>query len=472
MVVSAPGTLVTATVVTAVLAATALLVRHRRASASGSGAIQKSHVQLASGQQQARAARRSARALQQLSHDERVEVLRAMASALEANAAEILSANEKDVAAYRGSVALAARLVLSANKIARVAEGIRALAAQPDPIGRIKRHVELSPGLVLEQETVPIGVLLVIFESRPDVLPQVAALAIASGNGVLLKGGKEAIHSNRVLHATLCGAIEAVTGGRVSGSVLGLVHGREEIAALLRLHGDIDLVIPRGSNQLVQHVMSSTRIPTLGHADGICHVYVDAHAEEAKATALVLDSKTDYPAACNALETLLLHERHVESGAAARIVAAAAAAKVVVYGGPKASAALGLPPAESLRVEYGELAMALELVPDVNGAIEHINSHGSGHTDVVVTEDAAVAAAFLKGVDSADVFHNCSSRFADGYRFGLGAEVGISTSRIHARGPVGVEGLLTTRNRLVSDSAHLVSEFSSGKRRYTHRDLL
>ena len=236
---------------------------------------------------------------------------------------------------------------------------------------------------------------------------QVAALAIASGNGVLLKGGKEAIHSNRVLHATLCGAIEAVTGGRVSGSVLGLVHGREEIAALLRLHGDIDLVIPRGSNQLVQHVMSSTRIPTLGHADGICHVYVDAHAEEAKATALVLDSKTDYPAACNALETLLLHERHVESGAAARIVAAAAAAKVchedvcahdgahispklacsispadppphpspdsriaaatsapplesppapsapqvVVYGGPKASAALGLPPAESLRVE-------------------------------------------------------------------------------------------------------------------------
>lgn len=367
---------------------------------------------------------------------------------------------------------MAARLVFTSKKLKGVADGLRALAGQPDPLGRTRRHVEIANGLTLQQETVPIGVLLVIFESRPDVLPQVAGLSIASGNGVLLKGGKEASRTNAVLHRVLCDAVSACTRGRVSPSVLGLVEGRDEIAQLLKLHKDIDLVIPRGSNDMVQKIMRSTRIPTLGHADGICHMYIDKAADIDKAALLIVDSKCDYPAACNALETLLLHEDLLASGAATRLLDAAAKAGVTVYGGPRAVASLALTPAQSLRIEYGDLAMAVEVVGGVREAIDHVNAHGSGHTDVVVTEDGEIAEQFLKGVDSADVFHNCSSRFADGFRLGLGAEVGISTSRIHARGPVGVEGLLTTRNRLVSDGSHTVADVAAGRVRYTHRDLM
>ena len=301
---------------------------------------------------------------------------------------------------------------------------------------------------------------------------QVAALAVASGNGVLLKGGKEASKTNAVLHRTLCDAVKESTAGRVGEAVLGLVEGRDEINALLKLNKDIDLCIPRGSNDMVQTIMRSTRIPTLGHADGICHMFIDQAANLDKAIPLVVDSKCDYPAACNALETLLLHESLVKSGGATRILDAAKKAGVVVYGGPRAASALGLPAAASMRIEYGDLAMAVEIVPHLSAAIEHVNAHGSGHTDVIVTEDPKAADTFLKGVDSADVFHNCSSRFADGFRLGLGAEVGISTSRIHARGPVGVEGLLTTRNKLVSNAAHTVGDFAKGRSSYTHRNLL
>ena len=425
---------------------------------------------------QARAARAAARVLAQLRYEERASLLCSMAAALETNNGEILEANQTDVTAFETSKkhtkAMAARLVLTKAKLKVVADGLRALAKQPDPLGRMLRHIEISQGLTLQQETVPIGVLLVIFESRPDVLPQVAGLSVASGNGVLLKGGKEASRTNSVLHRTLCAAITHCTSGRVSPTVLGLVEGRDEVAQLLKLHKDIDLVIPRGSNDMVQSIMCSTRIPTLGHADGICHMYIDRTADLAKAEQLIIDSKCDYPAACNALETLLLHEQLLGTGAAARLVNTAHQAGIALYGGPHAVDALGLPAAQSLRIEYGDLTMAVEIVPSVNDAIDHVNAHGSGHTDVIVAEDAATADEFLRGVDSADVFHNCSSRFADGFRLGLGAEVGISTSRIHARGPVGVEGLLTTRNRLVSDTAHTVSDFANGRRMYTHRDLM
>jgi delta-1-pyrroline-5-carboxylate synthetase len=429
-----------------------------------------------SAQSQAQEARAAARVLGQLPYEERAKVLHEMAAALEKNVGAIVAANEADVAAFKSSPkfssAMHARLVLSPKKLKGVADGIRSLAAQDNPLGKTRRHVEISKGLTLVQETVPIGVLLVIFESRPDVLPQVAALSIASGNGVLLKGGKEASKTNAVLHKTLCDAIVRSTRGQVMPAVLGLVEGRDEINALLRLNKDIDLVIPRGSNDMVQTIMRSTRIPTLGHADGICHVYVDEHADLDKAIPLVVDSKCDYPAACNALETLLLHERLVASGGAQKVLEAAKKAGVTIYGGPRASAELGLPAAQSMRIEYGDLAMAVEIVPSVETAIDHINAHGSGHTDVIVTEDAVASEKFLKGVDSADVFHNCSSRFADGFRLGLGAEVGISTSRIHARGPVGVEGLLTTRNRLVSKAVHTVGDFAKGRSSYTHRDLM
>lgn len=224
----------------------------------------------------------------------------------------------------------------------------------------------------------------------------------------------------------------------------------------------------------MQSIMRSTRIPTLGHADGVCHMFIDAAADLPKATRLMLDAKTDYPAACNALETLLVHRAHLggKGGAARALLDAARGAGIKLFGGPKAVLALGLAAAPSLRHEYGELAMCVEVVDGVDEAVAHVNAHGSGHTDVVVTEDSRVAASFMQCVDSANVFHNVSSRFADGYRFGLGAEVGISTGRIHARGPVGVEGLLTTRNRLVSKNGHTVADFSKGVARYTHRDLM
>lgn len=423
------------------------------------------------------AAREASRALQRLSHEERGKVLHACADALEAAYDVIAKANAADVAAASKanmSAASAARLHLPLKKLKGVTAGLRDIAKQPDPLWRTKRHVELAPGLVLRQETVPIGVILVIFESRPDVVPQVAALAIASGNGLLLKGGKEAARTNAVLHSILASTVERATSGRVKGSLLGLVETRAQIGALLQLQGAIDLVIPRGSNAMVQHIMSSTKIPTLGHADGVCHMYVDAAADPAKAERLMLDAKTDYPAACNALETLLVHQSAVGSGLATRLCEAARKAGIKLFGGPHACQLLineRLEPAADLHTEYGELAMCVEVVAGLAEAVEHIHTYGSSHTEVIVTEDPAAAEAFLSSVDAANVFHNASSRFADGYRFGLGAEVGISTSRIHARGPVGVEGLLTTRNRVVSTSSHTVGDFSSGKVTYTHQTL-
>lgn len=421
-------------------------------------------------EEQARAAREAGRALATLDGEARSALLRRMAAALEDRRGEILEANRADVEEARVAVeagslsaALAARLELSDRKLAGLAAGLRQLADAGDPLGRVLRHTELAPGLVLRQTTAPLGVLLVIFESRPDALPQIAGLALRSGNALLLKGGREAGRSNRALHRVL---IEALDG--VPPAVLGLVETREAIGDLLAMDAHIDLVIPRGSGELVRHVQSHTRIPVLGHADGVCHVYVDAAADLERARSIVLDSKTDYPAACNALETLLVHRALVDDGRLDRILGDLRAAGVDLYRGPHGPA--DLPEAPSLSHEYGDLAATVEVVDDVLAAIAHINRYGSGHTDAIVTSDAAVARTFLDRVDSACVFHDASTRFADGFRFGLGAEVGISTSRIHARGPVGVDGLLTTR-WLLTGQGDTVAPFSRGERTFTHRRL-
>lgn len=421
-------------------------------------------------EEQARAARGAGRALATLDGEARSALLRRMAAALEDRRGEILEANRADVEEARVAVeagslsaALAARLELSDRKLAGLAAGLRQLADAGDPLGRVLRHTELAPGLVLRQTTAPLGVLLVIFESRPDALPQIAGLALRSGNALLLKGGREAGRSNRALHRVL---IEALDG--VPPAVLGLVETREAIGDLLAMDAHIDLVIPRGSGELVRHVQSHTRIPVLGHADGVCHVYVDAAADLERARSIVLDSKTDYPAACNALETLLVHRALVDDGRLDRILGDLRAAGVDLYRGPHGPA--DLPEAPSLSHEYGDLAATVEVVDDVLAAIAHINRYGSGHTDAIVTSDAAVARTFLDRVDSACVFHDASTRFADGFRFGLGAEVGISTSRIHARGPVGVDGLLTTR-WLLTGQGDTVAPFSRGERTFTHRRL-
>ncbi|KAL6977401.1 Delta-1-pyrroline-5-carboxylate synthase [Sarracenia purpurea var. burkii] len=390
------------------------------------------------------AARESSRRLQTMSPQDRSKILLDIADALEANEKLITVENEADIAAAQQvgyEKSLIARLALKPGKISSLANSIRALARMEEPIGHVLKKTEIANGLVLEKTSSPLGVLLIIFESRPDALVQIASLAIKSGNGLLLKGGKEAKRSNAILHKVIVSAIPENVGERL----IGLVTSREEIPDLLKLDDVIDLVIPRGSNKLVSQIKESTRIPVLGHADGICHVYVDKSANMDMAKNIVLDAKTDYPAACNAMETLLVHEDLVQNGGLYELIMDLQIKGVAIHGGPRASSLLKIPEACSFHHEYNSLACTVEIVDDVHAAVDHINRHGSAHTECIITEDHEVAEIFLRQVDSAAVFHNASTRFCDGARFGLGAEVGISTSRIHARGPVGVEGLLTTR---------------------------
>ncbi|KAI3458649.1 hypothetical protein Pfo_015312 [Paulownia fortunei] len=413
------------------------------------------------------AARESSRRLQAMSSLERSKILLDVADALEASEKLIIAENEADVAEAQQAgyeKSLISRLALKPDKVSSLANSIRVLANMEEPVGRILKRTELSEGFILEKMSSPLGVLLIIFESRPDALVQIASLAIRSGNGLLLKGGKEARRSNAILHKIITSAIPKNVGERL----IGLVTSREEIPELLKLDDVIDLVIPRGSNKLVSQIKASTKIPVLGHADGICHVYVDKSANMDMAKQIVLDAKTDYPAACNAMETLLVHKDLVQTGGLNELIVELQIKGVTIFGGPRASSLLNIPEARSLHHEYSSLSCTVEIVDDVNAAIDHIHQHGSAHTDCIITEDHEVAEVFLHLVDSAAVFHNASTRFSDGFRFGLGAEVGISTSRIHARGPVGVEGLLTTR-WLARGSGQVVNGDKGIA--YTHKDL-
>ncbi|XP_071734120.1 delta-1-pyrroline-5-carboxylate synthase-like [Rutidosis leptorrhynchoides] len=413
------------------------------------------------------AARESSRLLQGMPAEERSKILLAIADALEANEKIIIHENEADVANAQDDsydLSLVNRLALKPGKVSSLAKAIRVLAKMEEPIGQVLKRTELSDGFILEKMSSPLGVLLVIFESRPEALVQIASLAIRTGNGLLLKGGKEAKRSNAILHKIITSCIPKTVGE----GLIGLVTSREEIPELLKLDDVIDLVIPRGSNELVYQIKSATQIPVLGHADGICHVYVDKSADMEKAKNIVLDAKTDYPAACNAMETLLVHEELMENGGVNELLIELQIKGVSINGGPRACTLLNLPPAPSFHHEYSSLTCTIEIVDDVHAAIDHIHKHGSAHTDCIITEDPEVANIFLHRVDSAAVFHNASTRFSDGFRFGLGAEVGISTSRIHARGPVGVEGLLTTR-WIARGNGHVVDNDKGVV--YTHRDL-
>jgi len=334
----------------------------------------------------------------------------------------------------------------------------------------------LADGLVLSQVTVPIGVLMIIFESRPDSMPQISALALASGNGLLLKGGKEAACSNEAIHKVIGDAIERGSGGKIKRDIIALLKSRGQVADMLKLDDAVDLVIPRGSNELVSYIKANTHIPVLGHADGVCHVYIDKSANDAaEVSNLVLDAKTDYPSACNAMETLLLHKDTLKS-IALPILMNLRAAGVKCLGGPKAmEAGLCDVPAKKMKCEYGDLSCMVEIVDDMDEAIDWIHKYGSGHTEAIVcSDDSPDGQIFLQRVDAACVFKNASTRFADGYRFGLGAEVGISTGRIHARGPVGVEGLISVKWQLQSKGGlSCVGEFGGDNptKRYTHKEL-
>lgn len=419
-------------------------------------------------------ARQGSRLLEALSASDRAAIITSLADMLESRTKIIMEANLRDLEAARGenlSDALQARLELSPAKLSALADGLRTIArTSHDVLGRVVRRTRMAEGMDLTQVTVPIGVLLVIFESRPDCLPQVAALAMATGNGLLLKGGREASHSNRCLFEL---AQEALVPYGASDAIA-LVSTREDVEELLQLEGNIDLVIPRGSAELVRAIQEKSRgIPVLGHSDGVCHVYVDREADLEKAKRIVIDSKCDYPAACNAMETLLVHRDLVDSGVLTELCTLLKAQGVRLHSGPRLAQLLtfGPPAARSMRIEYSELECAVEVVSSVEEALDHINTYGSAHTDAIVTENRDTAERFLQGADSACVFHNCSTRFADGYRFGLGAEVGISTGRIHARGPVGLDGLLTTK-WLLRANGNVVQDFNKGgSMSYLHENI-
>uniref|UniRef100_A0A8C6Q2H2 Delta-1-pyrroline-5-carboxylate synthase n=1 Tax=Nothobranchius furzeri TaxID=105023 RepID=A0A8C6Q2H2_NOTFU len=426
-------------------------------------------------EEQAELAQSLGRVLSSLQPDQRRDIICRLAELLTERKEEILAANKMDMemAVSAGVLppAMLSRLSLTPAKLNGLSIGLRQIAmAAQDSIGRVLRRTMVANNLQLEQITVPIGVLLVIFEARPDCLPQVSALAIASGNAVLLKGGKEAANTNRVLHQL---AQEALSVHGVREAVQ-MVSTREDVADLCRLDKMVDLIIPRGSSQLVRDIQRATKgIPVLGHSEGICHVYVDADASIDKVIKIVRDSKCDYPAACNAMETLLIHRSILKTPLFDQIIDMLRSEQVKIHAGPRFASYLTFSPSEtrSLRTEFGELECCLEVVDSMQEAVDHIHKYGSSHTDVIITENQETAEGFLQQLDSACVFWNASSRFADGYRFGLGAEVGISTARIHARGPVGLEGLLSTKWILRGDG-HTVADFSEqGVMEYIHENL-
>uniref|UniRef100_A0A8C1I9R8 Delta-1-pyrroline-5-carboxylate synthase n=1 Tax=Cyprinus carpio TaxID=7962 RepID=A0A8C1I9R8_CYPCA len=413
-------------------------------------------------EQQTEMARSAGRTLASLEPEQRSEIICALADLLTERKDEILSANKKDMEPCANQT-IFSPLNLSI--------GLRQIAvSSQDSVGRVLRRTRVANNLELEQITVPIGVLLVIFESRPDCLPQVSALAIASGNALLLKGGKEAANTNRILHEL---AQEALSIHGVKDAIQ-LVSTREEVEDLCRLEKMIDLIIPRGSSQLVRDIQRAAKgIPVLGHSEGICHVYVDHEASVDKAIKIIRDSKCDYPAACNAMETLLVHRELLRTPLFDQIIDMLRTEHVKIHAGPKFASYLTFSPSEvkSLRTEYGDLECCIEVVDSMTEAVDHIHKYGSSHTDVIVTENEDTAEQFLQQLDSACVFWNASSRFADGYRFGLGAEVGISTARIHARGPVGLDGLLTTK-WVLRGEGHTAADFSEqGSMTYLHENL-
>ena len=395
-----------------------------------------------------------------------------IARALDGKREDILAANRADLErAEREDLAgpLLKRLKFDNDKIDEVLDGLKSLVALPDPVGMTLSAMELDEGLELFKVTCPIGVIGVVFESRPDALVQIASLCLKSGNAVLLKGGSEAAGTNRLLADII---YETGVGSGIPKGWLALLETRSDVAEMLKMDECIDLVVPRGSNEFVKYIMDHTHIPVLGHADGICHVYVDRDADLDMAVRLTVDSKCQYVAVCNAAETLLVHQE-VADGFLPVARAELEKAGVELRGCEKTLKVIDIKPAteEDWRTEYLDLILSVKVVDGLDQAVEHINRYGSGHTDVIVTADRERAARFMGHVDSADVFCNCSSRFSDGFRFGLGAEVGISTNKIHARGPVGLEGLMIYKWRLYG-SGHRVADYSGpGARKFTHRRL-
>ncbi|MDJ0735744.1 MAG: glutamate-5-semialdehyde dehydrogenase [Nostocaceae cyanobacterium] len=408
-----------------------------------------------------------------LSTEAKNQAIEAVAKALESAKDDILQANIADCeTAMADGIAkpLYKRLQLDEHKLRDAIAGVRDVGKLADPVGAVQIHREIDTGLVLKRVTCPLGVLGVIFEARPEAAIQIASLAIKSGNGVILKGGKEAILSCEAIVKAIKEGLSKTT---VSSDVVQLLTTREETLEMLKLDKYLDLIIPRGSNSFVRFVQENTRIPVLGHADGICHLYIDKAADVDKAVAITVDAKIQYPAACNAIETLLVHD-HIASVFLLKVAAALKTLNVELRG-DKASREIlpniGVATETDWETEYSDLVLSVKVVEDLEEAIAHINEYGSKHTDGIVTEDATAADTFLAMVNAAGVYHNCSTRFSDGFRYGFGAEVGVSTQQMPPRGPVGLEGLVTYKYQMVGDG-HIVSTYTGADAKsFTHRDL-
>ncbi|MBP7333009.1 MAG: glutamate-5-semialdehyde dehydrogenase [Firmicutes bacterium] len=406
-----------------------------------------------------------------MSAERKNKALQQIAISLVERQAEIIKANREDLARSESenlAEPLLKRLKFDETKIADVVEGIQSLIGLEDPVGRTLLATELDDDLELYRVTCPIGVIGVIFESRPDALVQISTLCLKSGNGVLLKGGSEAMETNRILADVI---IKATEKAGAPANWLRLMETRAEVSEMLKLDEYIDLIIPRGSNEFVRYIMDNSRIPVMGHADGICHCYVDEEFDLDMAVRIVVDSKTQYVAVCNATETLLVHE-----GAASRYLPVLKAAldekHVEIAGCPKTREIISVSPATEAdwKTEYLDYKLSLRVVSDLDEAISHINHYGSGHTDSIITTSRDKAARFISLVDSGNVFWNCSTRFSDGFRYGLGAEVGISTSKIHARGPVGLDGLVIYKYILLGNG-QTVAEYAGREKTFRHRDM-
>lgn len=402
---------------------------------------------------------------------EKNNALLSIADALLSHKEEIFTANLKDLERSEAEnipFPLLKRLKFDESKLNDVIAGIHSLVGLEDPVGKTLLSTEMDDGLELYKVTCPIGAIGIIFESRPDALVQISTLCLKSGNGVLLKGGSEAMETNRILARLIISATEA------SGMPKGwcsLLETRSDIKELLKEDKYVDLIIPRGSNEFVRYIMNNTNIPVMGHADGICHCYIDASADIGMAVRIAIDSKTQYVAVCNAMETLLVHEA-VAKDFLPQLKIAADEKKVELFGCGKTTSIIPIASAteDDWKTEYLDYKLSVKVVGSLDEAIDHINAYGSGHTDSIVTADKDAAARFMSLVDSGNVMWNCSTRFSDGFKYGLGAEVGISTGKLHARGPVGLEGLVIYKYKLIGNG-HIVSDYAEKRSSFTHRKL-
>ena len=410
----------------------------------------------------AKTAKAAALEIADISTDLKNKALLRIADNLEKNKTEIFEANKKDlfdaeslVTSGEISKSTFNRLKLDENKMRDMIQGIRDVAKLEDPVNKKLFVRELDEGLTLYKVSCPIGVLGIIFEARPDVIAQISSLAIKSANAVILKGGKESINTNKTVLGIINKTLDEIDG--FPKNVLQQVFTRDDVAEMLKCDKYINLIIPRGGNKLVKFIKENTKIPVLGHADGICHIFVDETADLDMAIKVIVDAKTQYPSACNSVETLLIHEKFPDTE---KLLASLQLAGIKLVDNP-----------DTWAFEHGDTTLAFKKVKNLDEAIQHINTYGSGHTDSIITKNIENAEKFMNKVDSAGVYFNASTRFADGFRYGFGAEVGISTNKTHARGPVGLEGLTIYKYKLIGQG-HIVKDYVDGTKQFRHKEIL